>query len=327
MRDENLAAVEALERACPLMELLPRHMDEGGSSSHRIVMDSQRLASACFAMLRQVYAREKLVVNSPSRGADEETGLSVLLSTDRVFFDADERFMELRSPFLQLRHASDRPALSENEEMKEEECAEDGDDGLMSALETLLRRFLSAEGALRQEVLVEVEGVVDRAIARQKKRMAHRGRRDQLDVSLGREYLAAMHQISRSGVEFVDHERSQLSLAVALSYDDGGGVRVSGTDKNRLLVLEAISEFMAGGRAARTPSEHQREEPFLHAHDSFELASTLFEPPLPLFEPLPVSFACIFVTMYGSNVYSIHSGRRRQHGFSSSTREASSTYS
>lgn len=46
MRDELMEAKGCLERACPLMELLPSNINE-----------DQRLASGCFALLREVYAK------------------------------------------------------------------------------------------------------------------------------------------------------------------------------------------------------------------------------------------------------------------------------
>jgi hypothetical protein len=58
MREDSAAAVEALERACPLMELLPQNMMQD-SAMHSMYhqktnFDSQRFAAGCFSLLRQV---------------------------------------------------------------------------------------------------------------------------------------------------------------------------------------------------------------------------------------------------------------------------------
>jgi hypothetical protein len=99
-----------------------------------------------------------------------------------------------------------------------------------------------------------------------------------------------MQQLLREGVGFVEPERAQLSMALALSYE--GGPQMSAIDRSRLTVLDAIAEATAGVAVG----EETDSDP-LHVEDVVAAQLDL-PPPIALFEPLspPVRDFAVLLT-------------------------------
>ena len=274
--------------------------------------DSQRFAAGCFSLLRQVYARENIVVLEPSPAllAEDFNSMgggggvgpisSSALPLRSGLFSVDKRFAELRLPYSHLRAAAFEEDTNREASQREDEGGEVfTQEGVQSKsvkplqeLEKILRRFLNSSGeAEKERLLEEASSLLEDAIVSQKKRHSEKSRHREVsaveshqeeeeeeeeDLALCKEYVQTMAQILKEGTDFVDVERSELSLALTLSYEQ----HMSATDRNRLLVLDAVAEESTSLSKRSAPGESHRGAD--EEDDAVKETSLLASSPLPL---------------------------------------------
>lgn len=224
-------------------------------SQHRRSRDSYRLASGCFSLLRQVYSRRSLLPVADDLAPPSHTTTTI---TQPTHFDPEQRIADLRSQFGYLTRTPPPPVASRRDEVPvvvalpwSEDDAEDDEsdreDQLAAEMDRILLKFLATDETARQDVLEEAEMTLDFAVSRQKRRQGHR--RDHAEVTLAREYLVAMQQIAQQGLGFVELERSQLSLSLALSFaTQDAALQISQTDKVSPLLLKTPPDDSLGDR-------------------------------------------------------------------------------
>lgn len=146
-RGESAGAAEALERACPLMELLPQTvvLAARGPGQGREPA-GKCFAEECFASLRQVYAK---LQDSCPPGEGEAAGGGL---------DVELRLAELRSQYSHLlsmgcggEQASSSGPAGEAKELER---------SLAARLEAALRRFVLSEELPRTAALTDAEGIL-----------------------------------------------------------------------------------------------------------------------------------------------------------------------